>query len=197
MKNIKTDHNWLYKYTNLLKDKSILELGCGNGIDTKILSQFSDNVSVIDIDSKSIEYINKNCSNVNAYQADISKPFSFPDKSFQVIVASLCLHYFIKDETLKIITEIRRILKPGSTLIARVNSSDDIHYGAEGFTEIEPGLFNVKGHSKRFFKMEDIIGFFSVGWEIENIEKKCIDRYLYPKMVWEFVITKKEIHEQN
>ena len=39
---MKRDHAWLESYTEMLIGKAVLELGCGPGIDSKVISEFSD-----------------------------------------------------------------------------------------------------------------------------------------------------------
>jgi ubiquinone/menaquinone biosynthesis C-methylase UbiE len=184
---IKNDYNWLLAYKNELLGKNVLELGCGNGLDTKLLFELCTHVSVIDINYEYLAQIKKNYPKVQTYHRDISNKLQFPDNQFQIIIASLCLHYFTKNQTIYILNEIKRILKPNSILIARVNSVNDSNFGALGYPEIEHGLYDVKGKPKRFFNADDIRDFLSSGWDIEHIKEKCIDRYSKPKMIWEFI----------
>ena len=49
---MKHDHNWLLPYAEILKGKVILELGCGSGIDTTVLSGYSETLISGDIAPK-------------------------------------------------------------------------------------------------------------------------------------------------
>ena len=118
---------------------------------------------------------------------DIRSGLNFPSNSFDVVLASLSLHYFTFIEMQYILKELKRVLKKNSMMIIRVNSVNDKNYGSKGYPEIEHHLFDVEGESKRFFNKEDIFYIFGDGWKICNLEEKTIDRFYKPKVVWEFV----------
>jgi len=174
---MKADYQWLKPWVARISNKSILELGAGNGIDSACLRRYCRTLVATDLKSNQeleISYL------------DHGKPLPFDENSFDVVVASLTLHYFYWDHTAEIINEICRVLQSGGLLICRVNSANDDHYGANGYPEIEPGLYSVNGQQKRFFTREDIVTLFDEKWNLESIEEKRIDRYRHPKMVWEF-----------
>ena len=180
---MKTDYSWLEPYSDLLVGKEVLELGCGSGIDTRVLGGLAKRLVSSDLDP------GINCA-ATTMIVDHSKPLPFNGGVFDTVVASLCLHYFKIEKTKEIITEIYRVLNRGGTLICRLNSSMDTNYGAVGYSEIEPGLFDVNGEQKRFFKKQEIIELWSQGFEISDIIHKSIDRYESPKFVYEFTATK-------
>ena len=120
---------------------------------------------------------------------DHSKQLPFRDNQFEVILASLTLHYFSWCRTQKILAELSRVLIEGGKLICRLNSAEDVNFGAKGYQEIEPGFYNVDGSSKRFFSKTDIVDLFSPDWQLSDLEHNSIDRYQTPKKVWEFVAT--------
>jgi ubiquinone/menaquinone biosynthesis C-methylase UbiE len=175
--NIKTDFKWLESWEENIIEKSILELGAGDGRDSAYLRDHS--YSLISTDLKPNE-------DLMISFMDHSKPLSFEDDSFDVVVASLTLHYFTWSQTTGIVKELKRILKNGGLLICRVNSIKDTNYGASGYPEVEPGVYQVNDQLKRFFAKKDVIKLFCQGWKVKRIEEKLIDRYMYPKAVWEF-----------
>jgi SAM-dependent methyltransferase len=118
---------------------------------------------------------------------DVKQPLPFVDESYPVIVASLCLHYFSWQQTLRILSEIKRCLEQDGWLLARFNSTHDVHFGAVGFREIEPDFYSVGGKSKRFFDRQTLRKLLSRGWEIRSLEEMTIARYEKPKVVWEVV----------
>jgi SAM-dependent methyltransferase len=104
---------------------------------------------------------------------------------FDVVVASLSLHYFDWITTKNIVAEISRVLVDDGFLLCRVNSNQDINYGARGYPKLESGLFDVGGMSKRFFDKTSILDLFSGDWTFIDLEHKSIDRYQQTKTVWE------------
>lgn len=180
---MKSDYNWLDKWVSKIQDKHALELGCGAGIDTRKLSRMAKTLIASDInppvdlsDIATIKYL------------DHRKALPFGNRQFDVVIASLSLHYFDWQTTEEIIKEIARVLIPGGSLLCRLNSEDDVNYGATSNREIEPGLYNINGIEKRFFSKSDIERLLASVWTELEIEHKVIDRYLRKKFVWELCV---------
>lgn len=179
---MKSDHRWLEQWTTLFENKRVLELGCGNGIDTKFISDTAATVVACDlVIPKSQE------SGVQYLAVDHSKPLPFRSNEFDVVLASLSLHYFYWRNTLEILDEISRVLIRDGELVCRLNSREDVNYGAKGHAELETGLYDVNGSAKRFFDEGDIANLFSKKWDLYDLHHKTIDRYKSPKSVWEFM----------
>jgi len=174
---MKVDYEWLDSWVPRFLEKSILELGAGEGVDSAYLKRQGCMLLATDL-TPNLE--------LGITHLDHAKPLPFHDNSYDVVVASLTLHYFKWSQTEEIVKEISRVLTSGGLLVCRVNSVNDEHYGATGYPELEKRLFNVKGQQKRFFTREDIVKLFAKNWTIEAIEEKRIDRYKHPKTVWEF-----------
>ena len=139
---MKADHQWLEPWVARVSNKSVLELGAGDGIDSAYLRRYCHTLVATDLmpnQELEITYL------------DHGKPLPFDYNSFDVVVASLSLHYFKWSHTAEIVKEIRRVLHSGGLLLCRVNSVNDDHYGASGFPELELGLYNVNEQQKRFF----------------------------------------------
>ena len=177
IRNMKVDYEWLESWTARVSNKSVLELGAGEGIDSAYIRRYCRTLLATDL---------KPNQELGISHLDHGKPFPFSENEFHVVVASLTLHYFKWSNTVEIVKEICRVLKSGGLLICRVNSVNDEYYGATGYAELEPRLYSVNGQQKRFFTKEDIITLFDKKWTLESIEEKQIDRYEHPKMVWEF-----------
>lgn len=176
---MKHDHNWLVSYAEILKGKVILELGCGSGKDTIVLSDYAETLVSGDLAPKSE-------SQGAVLVLDHSKQLPFENGSFDAVVASLCLHYFRIKKTKEIIEEISRVLKPQGIFVCRVNSYKDENYGAVGYPEVELGLYNVNGEHKRFFEEQEIRSLWAQGYSLRTISHKNIDRYQKEKWVYEF-----------
>lgn len=172
------DHDWLESYSDMLRGKAVLELGCGSGIDTNFISRLACSLVSGDIEPQA-------CVD-GALELDHSKTLPFKDRTFDVVVASLCLHYFCMAKTKEVITEISRVLKYRGLIICRLNSYKDENYGAVGYPELEPGFYNVKGEKKRFFREEEIRELWSREFALSKVVHKNIDRYEEAKFVYEF-----------
>lgn len=176
-----TDSKWLENWSSKIKNKTVLELGCGDGVDTVVIAKLAEKTFACDLSPP-----NKRIDGVSMMKIDHSKPLPFKENRFDVVVASLCLHYFEWDLSLEIVKELSRILTPRGLLICRLNSKNDINYGATGYPEKEAGLYAVSGRLKRFFSRSDVTKLFSSGWELAGLEELAIDRYDKEKKVWVF-----------
>lgn len=189
------DDRWMERWKGLMKQQApspaILELGCGEGRDTRWLVEqgFRDLVAS-DLSREALARCALAAPSARLLCHDLSRPLPFGDARFDIIVASLCLHYFPWDDTVAIVQEIRRCLAPGGLLLCRVNSTRDVHYGAVGHPVIAPHFFDVAGRPKRFFDAEDVARLFADGWEQVSMREMTIFRYENPKKVWEVVLRK-------
>lgn len=183
---------WLDKYKYILdksKEQSIIDLGCGSGGDSLYLMERGYKVIACDYSEEALCIVNKYLPEVEAMRINISKTLPFEDESIEVIIADLSLHYFNDDTTKNIVKEIKRVLKYNGYLIARVNSMNDINYGARSGEEIEKNFYLTQWGYKRFFNKEDIEYYFSE-FEIEHCKEECIMRYGNEKKALEFVVRK-------
>ena len=194
---LKGEHDvWLEKYGFDMYDENspFLDLGCGNGEDTKWLKQNNFEVVSCDFAPSSIGRVKS--INKNAFVFDMREKESwktFKDNTFSYVIADLSLHYFNEKTTNMILKEIKRILIPNGKLIARVNAVNDTVFGAGDGIEIEPNFYRntERGIDKRFFSIEDANKFFSTLGNIETT-KKSINYLGRPKQCIEIVATKKE-----
>lgn len=186
---------WLEPWRSLVESGQpdpVLDLGCGGGHDVYYLSRIGCGVIAVDYSQQALLITRQKVGQATIAQADLRQGLLFPTGLFGGIVANLSLHYFRWSETERIVAEVRRCLKPGRYLFARVNSTNDRHYGAVGHKSIEDNLYLVRGMLKRFFDRPDIDRLFGQGWIAHGIAEKIIHRYGNPKVVWELVFQKKD-----
>lgn len=62
-------------------------------------------------------------------ELDVSKPLPFEENTFDVIYAHLSLHYFSKEQTNAILSEIQRVIKRGGIFATLLNTKMDPEYG--------------------------------------------------------------------
>lgn len=182
---------WLDKYFDKLPDTElhIVELGCGWGDDTSFLSKTRYNIISCDFSDESINMIKNLYPTVKTMQFNLLDGLPFPTGSVQVVVADLCLHYFTTADIDMIIAEIYRVLSDKGQLICRVNSTNDLNYGAGEGTEIEPNLYSTDTGLRRFFDDKSISVFFK-HWHIQYLSEYTLGKYPKPKVVWEAALSK-------
>lgn len=183
---IQTD-DWLDEFDGIISacSKPVLDLGCGFGNDTLALMQKGKQVIACDQSEKALRNLRKNIPDVyETKRVNMLDGLPFADDAFEIVIADLSLHYFTKADTLRILGEIRRVLVQGGHLFVRVNSVNDVNYGAGQGDEIEHHLYlNENGCLKRFFDEADIREMFSA-FEIvflreERMTRYAADKYLY------------------
>ena len=183
--------NWLEKYLDLIKQTKsmILDLGCGMGNDTLYLTEKGFKVISCDYSKEALNSVKKLIPNASTKLVDISKKLPFKDNEFKIIIADLSLHYFDNETTIEIMEEIKRILKKGGYLFARVNSVNDINHGAGQGKKLEENYYFVEGYNKRFFSLDDVNKYFSIIGKVEANEAEMI-RYVKPKKLIEIKVEK-------
>lgn len=179
--------DWLDMFAKEIEECNtpIIDLGCGRGNDILYLMQKGKEVIPCDYSKKAIQNIKKNFPAIKRIECfDMTKGLPFEDNFTDIIICDLSLHYFTEEITLQILNEIRRVLKPNGMLFCRVNSINDVNFGAGQGEEIEPHLYLTKdGRYKRFFDRNDIEKFFSE-WDKKYINEETLNRYSAEKILW-------------
>lgn len=191
--NIKVD-DWLDRFDDIIEatTKPILDLGCGGGNDTLYLINKGKKVISCDQSPSAISNIIKNFLESYGVKCfNMLDGIPFEDGSFEVVIADLCLHYFLEKDTLRILDEINRILQPGGHMILRVNSVNDVLHGAGSGREIEHHVYEMEGKTiKRFFDEDDIKYFFK-DFDIEYMNEEIMTRYKLEKRLYRVCVRKR------
>lgn len=189
---IKTD-DWLDKFKEIILQCStpIIDLGCGRGNDALYLIKNKKNVICCDMSSNAIKNIKKIFPEIYDTKCfNMLQGLPFESNSCELIIADLCLHYFKSNDTFNIINEIYRVLRKGGNLIFRVNSINDINYGAGQGKEVEHHLYLTSDNRlKRFFNEEDICSFFS-SFEINYLTEESTIRRDGEKILYTVCVKK-------
>jgi len=104
------EHKERYNFAlELLKGKKVLDVACGSGYGSKILSELNDVVGM-DISAEAIDYANKRYKNKKCkfIQGD-AEDLPFPNSSFDAVVSFETIEHL--ENPIKFIKEIERILK--------------------------------------------------------------------------------------
>lgn len=93
----------------------VAEFGCGTGYYTEVLASHSDGVVATDLSPGMLDLARERIRSSNvSFQAEDAQRTSFPDAAFDTAFMSLLIHFTEPERTL---AEMRRILKPGGSLI--------------------------------------------------------------------------------
>lgn len=109
---------WFLKHYNFSKDITILDSGCGEGKNIRLLEQF-DNVYGVDISQTAIDNAQKKFPDV-IFSAQDAAYLDFTNEMFDVIIDVGCLHCNHPMQHQKIIDQYYRILKPNGKLFFRL-----------------------------------------------------------------------------
>jgi SAM-dependent methyltransferase len=135
----------------------VLDLGCGAGACTRFLVDEGFSVTAIDCSEEALTRMRYNLQRwdlpkVEAVCADITKPLSFSDGSFDVVLDNLCLSHIDGHNRVSVTKEIHRILVPHGTFLTRMFLFDSkridgvgpVHYADfESMRDEWTGLFRM------------------------------------------------------
>jgi SAM-dependent methyltransferase len=169
----------------------LLELGCGPGKDARWLSDAGFRVVATDIDTEAVAKAMAQLPMGDVVRLDHARALPFRDQAFEIVVASLSLHYLLWADTLAAFAEVRRVLKERGLFVFRVNATDDVEFGATAGVEVEHHYRRfapedgVDREYKRFFDEPDIRQALGDRFVIEHLEHVSIHRWTRPKQAWE------------
>ncbi|MFA5937225.1 MAG: class I SAM-dependent methyltransferase [Candidatus Paceibacterota bacterium] len=134
----------------------IIDVGCGQGQDSRFFAERGYDVVGIDFSERGINFAKeKNKSfNIDFQVVDISEPLPFQDVSFDVVYSHLAVHYFDKQKTELVFQELSRILKKNGILAIFVNSIHDPEYGTG--EKLEEDYFFIGNMQKRYFSKKSL-----------------------------------------
>jgi ubiquinone/menaquinone biosynthesis C-methylase UbiE len=98
----------------VVRNKKVLDLGCGTGIFTKKIHEWEGKVIGIDFSEAMINIAKDESPLIEFYILDAERT-NFPDNEFDIVTNSLMIHYF--DDLNNLFREINRILKQNGLFI--------------------------------------------------------------------------------
>jgi SAM-dependent methyltransferase len=176
------EHNWFADMPNPLAQKMIaklnggeriLEIGCGNGRDSRYLAMNGYVVVATDFSevavAKSAE--TNNYSNLQFSVLDVREQLPFSNGEFDVVYSSLALHYFTDEMTKDIFREIHRVLKSSGLFVFGCKSYDELRM--KEAKVIEKDIYvDPNGHVLHAFSMDFVRELVDGLFEIISLEEK-------------------------
>ena len=97
----------------------VLDAGCGSGPLTEALRAQGAVVSGFDLSPAMVELARQRLGgDADVSVADLGEPLPYPDDRFDLVVASLSLHYV--EDWASTLAELRRVLRPGGRLVVSI-----------------------------------------------------------------------------
>lgn len=183
--------NFAIKY--LPKRGKILDLGAGQGQDSRFFARLGYRVTSTDISSLGLQLSQKKAKeeglNIEFEELDISNKLPYENNSFDIVYSHLALHYFSDEKTRSIFAEINRVLKPGGLIASIFNSVDDSEYIDKEYKKLDKDFYQDDyGMTKRFFSVDyveviarnlfDIIHLDNRGESYNKIHVKTLVRFV-------------------
>jgi SAM-dependent methyltransferase len=97
------------------RPREVLDLGCGTGAMTKLLSRYGRAIGV-DVEATAVAAARKR--GVNAQQIPTAGPLPLPSDQFDVVTSLDVIEHI--DDDVAVLSEMYRVMKPGGTLLIAV-----------------------------------------------------------------------------
>lgn len=149
---------------------TVLELGCGPGIDSGYFAQAGHRVLAADFSLAALVRARREYAaspSPSFLLLDMRAPLPFRERSLDVVYARLSLHYFTDDVTRRIVAEIRRALRPGGLIAFMCKSTGDPLYGRG--ERVGPEMFLLDGKVRHFFSEAYALNLLSPGFRINQL----------------------------
>lgn len=142
-----------------LRAKRVLEIGCGLGSHSQLLSEAGCELTAIDITARAVELTQRRLA-IKGLPADVlemdAECLEFPDSSFDFVWSWGVIHHSAHTE--QIIREVARVLKPDGEFRFMVYNRKAF----DTFTKIARGV--VTGKALRLMSVDEILSYYTDGF---------------------------------
>jgi len=116
----------------------------------------------------------------------MSEKLPFADSSYDLIFASLSIHYFDDRTTKNLISEIKRVLKKDGLFIGSVNGKESFSAIKDTAIELEENFYLNKDKYVRLFDEDELKKYLDI-FDIQLIDKREIIRFGHKKSYYVFI----------
>jgi len=143
--------NFVYPYVDLLnkiveilkpiKGEKILDAGVGTGNLAMLLKEKGADIYGLDFSEEALKIYKEKDPSAKVFLHDLMLPLPFEDNYFDKIVSNNVLYNIPREERLKVILELKRVLKPGGLILI-----SNIH---KNFSPVKIYIQAIKESAKR------------------------------------------------
>lgn len=156
----------LKNYLDLLPGKEVLDLGIGQGRNSIPLKGLGFNVTGVDYSKKCLAICKSTCPTLNLIQSDI-RTFNIENNKYDLIQSRFVLQFLHKNDSYKIIQDIKDNIKPNGIVYIYVYSISDPklekYTNSSEFEILENNIFHNKQNDTyvSFFTKNEILNLFN------------------------------------
>lgn len=156
----------LKRFIHFVPGKEVLDLGIGQGTNSIPLFKQGFNITGVDCSYKCLNICRENCSGLNLIKSDI-RTFEIEKNKYDLILSRYVLHFLHKNDSYKIIENMKKNIKPNGLIYISVFSTEDFRIKRfsvnSDFEEFENHIFHNKINDTyvSFFDKEEIKNLFS------------------------------------
>ncbi|MEU2086321.1 class I SAM-dependent methyltransferase [Streptomyces albus] len=171
--------------------RTVLELGTGHGRDALYFAREDFNVQATDFSATGLEQLREAArmqgvdARITTAVHDVRDPLPWPDASVDAVFAHMLLCMALSTEEIRAaVGEIRRVLRPGGTLVYTVRHTGDAHYG----TGIAHGddIYEHGGYAVHFFDRA-LVDALAEGWTVSDVH--AFEEGELPRRLWRITQT--------
>lgn len=105
----------VFKIIKINKNKTVLDLCCGNGLLSKELSPYCKKVVSVDFSKKLLDKFVTNASNIEKINSDVLK-INFDNNTFDIVIIYFAIQHFTEEETVELVGKCKKWLKQNGLL---------------------------------------------------------------------------------
>lgn len=171
--------------------RTVLELGAGHGRDALHFARRGFTVTAADFSSTGLEQLRTQAESegmaerVTTTVCDVRDPLALPDASVDAVFAHMLLCMALSTDQIRaLVAEIRRVLRPGGTLVYTVRHTGDAHYGTGTFHGDD--IYEHGGFAVHFFPRA-LVDDLATGWHLREVHP--FDEGELPRRLWRITQT--------
>ncbi|MFF2748336.1 methyltransferase domain-containing protein [Kitasatospora sp. NPDC058048] len=166
--------------------RDVLELGAGHGRDALHLARTGFRVLAADFSPTALHQLRTAATDqgladrLSVLAHDVRDPLPLPDASVDAVFAHMLLCMALSTEEIEaLVTEVRRVLRPGGTFVHTVRHTGDAHYGAG--TGHGDDIWEHGGFAVHFFPRE-LVDALAEGWRLTDVHP--FEEGELPRRLW-------------
>ncbi|MFJ1566459.1 class I SAM-dependent methyltransferase [Streptomyces erythrochromogenes] len=166
--------------------REVLELGAGHGRDALYFARKGFSVSATDFSPVGLEQLREAAAaqglagRVTTAVHDVREPLELPDASVDAVFAHMLLCMALSTQEIHdLVSEVRRVLRPGGAFVYTVRHTGDAHYQAG--TGHGDEIWEHGGFAVHFFP-RDLVDALAEGWTLDEVA--AFEEGGLPRQLW-------------